>query len=978
MLKWFWLVPVFAMACETGYTKERVARAAMDTHMMRLEAPIKTWDEAIPLGNGIMGGLLWGSGNAINLSLDRGDLWDERLPKVFGEPGWGFNDIKALVAAGNQREIVRKYDQPYREPAPTKLPGGRLVLALDESRQARVFTLDMRKAVGSVDLGSGTLECFFCATERVAMIRVGDPAVAHKFLRPAGLDKLGYKPAVFGESNGMSWMVQEAALGLTYAVVVASKKVGKGTELAVAVTTNTTGDDPLGIATERVSKALAAGYDAMLIPHRKWWDRFWAISSVDVPNERIQRHYNLVKYFYGAASRPDAPPIPLQGVWTRDDGGLPPWKGDFHHDLNTQMTYLPYHTAGLFDSGMSFINLNWDLLPAYRKFARDFFGVDGAAMASVATLAGKPTGGWPQYSFTAPNALWVGQSFYLHWRHTMDRTFLRERAYPWLSEITTGIVNLLEEKDGRLYLPLSSSPEIFNNALQAWLPPNSNYDLALMQWAFDALAEMADALENADEAKRWRALRARLEPLHVDKDGVLMFDRRHAFDQSHRHHSHSMAIHPLGILNIDGSDRDRHVIHATLDRMIAKGTRAWTGYSFSWFASVLARAGRGEAAARYLVDYERAFILRNGFHVNGDQLGAGLSAHRYRPFTLEGNFLAMEAVHDMVLQSWAPNPSGDPTPLVRIFPAMPWIWHDASFEDLSAEGGFLVSARRENNATTGFRIRSPQAATLRIKDNFGGRDIRFKGPPVSRKNGLYEAGMTAGGVLEGALATPGSIPPPPENAFTMPKPPPVIVRNTLPLRLGADSNGQNRFVGDMARASIFDRALRAAEIAALAEQAGAAPETIEGCVASWAFDRGQDGVFAARGSKPLVATQVGELAVVDTGTPLGKALRMDGEGYLSVPHDAALDCADGTTLEAWVCPGYLPKMGARIIDKSPAGLATGYLLDTYPGNSVRLIVRDPHVIHKANLAAGKWVHIAATVDGKTARAALYVDGRKVR
>ena len=118
----------------------------------------------------------------------------------------------------------------------------------------------------------------------------------------------------------------------------------------------------------------------MLGTHEKWWDEFWSISEVTIPDERILLHYNLVKYFYGAASRRDAPSMPLQAVWTQDSGGLPPWKGDFHHDLNTQMTYLAYHKAGLVDSGMSFINHMWDLMPEYRKFSREFFGVEGAAV----------------------------------------------------------------------------------------------------------------------------------------------------------------------------------------------------------------------------------------------------------------------------------------------------------------------------------------------------------------------------------------------------------------------------------------------------------------------------------------------------------------------------------------------------------------------------------------------------------------------
>ena len=189
----------------------------------------------------------------------------------------------------------------------------------------------------------------------------------------------------------------------------------------------------------------------------------------------------------------------------------------------------------------------------------------------------------------------------------------------------------------------------------------------MLQWAFDAMAEMADALGKESDVTQWRALRSKLNDLHVDNN-VLMFSSNEPFNQSHRHHAHAMAIHPFATLNIDGTEKDRQIIQATLKKMDELGTRAWTGYSFSWFACLLARAGQPELAFQYLTYYERAFILRNGFHVNGDQIGTGLSGFSYRPFTLEGNFLAMEAVHDMVLQSWPVNIAEDPTPVIRIFP----------------------------------------------------------------------------------------------------------------------------------------------------------------------------------------------------------------------------------------------------------------------------------------------------------------------
>jgi alpha-L-fucosidase 2 len=695
--------------------------------ILTLAAPIDRWDEAIPLGNGLIGGLLWGEGNEIRLSLDRGDLWDERLPELYSGKDWNYDTIRKLKAAGRQDEISRLFDHPYNQvPYPTKLPGGRLVITLDGTQKARSFSLDIDRAVGTVDLGSGDLEdsggleVFFSALEPVALIRHRGPAPTVRFLRPEGLTRLGYDPAVFGRDEEFTWMTQEAALGLCYAVVVGRRRVGEETLFAIAITTNGDGKDPCAIGKQRVGNALDAGYDPLLARHLAWWKDFRALSSVTLPDERLQRHYDLVRYFYGAASRPDSPPMPLQGLWTRDDGNLPPWKGDYHHDLNTQMTYRAYPAAGLFDAGLSFINCNWNLLPAYRRFARSFYGVEGAAMPGVATLAGRPTAGWSQYALSPVNALWVGQAFDLHWRHTMDRDFLACRAYPWLSEIALGVANLLEEQEGKLFLPLSSSPEIHDNSLNAWLEPNSNYDLSLLQWAFDALADMADILEKNEEAARWRELRGKLDDLLVDEGKVLMFARNEPFSASHRHHSHTMAIHPLGTLHVEGSDRDRAVIHATLDRMIELGTQAWTGYSFSWFSCLLARAGRAEQALDFLADYERAFILRNGFHANGDQIGAGLSRFRYRPFTLEGNFLAMEAVHEMLLQSWGGK--------VRVFPAVSKRWKDVAFDDLRAEGGFKVSARREGGRTTRVCVEATVDSLLVLKNPFGGRSFQSSRP----------------------------------------------------------------------------------------------------------------------------------------------------------------------------------------------------------------------------------------------------------
>ena len=110
----------------------------------------------------------------------------------------------------------------------------------------------------------------------------------------------------------------------------------------------------------------------------------------------------------------------------------------------------------------------------------------------------------------------------------------------------------------------------------------------------------------------------------------------------------------------------------------------------------------------------------------------------------------------------------------------------------------------------------------------------------------------------------------------------------------------------------------------------------------------------------------------------GKALRLDGKGYLEIPHHKRLNCLGGVTLAAWIRPEPLPPNGARLIDKSPVGVAAGYNLDTYPGHSLRLITRDPWVSFNAKLPPGQWTHVAATVDGGTGHSVLYINGKLVK
>ena len=748
----------------SGEPGERLPGPELD---LQLKAPITTWDEAVPLGNGLMGGLLWGEGSTLRLSLDRGDLWDERPADGMQWELFTYENLIKHARARDMDYVIRVFDRAYRDTHPTKIPAGRIEFDLGEAASLKSFRLDLSSATGSATLADGrTIEVFFSAVQQVALLRV--PGTAPKtvsLMPPASLEKLQYPKPTPGKDGSLQWFEQTAADGLRFVVAIGRRSVDGATLYAVTVTSTKDSPDPVALAKTRIDAALEARFTAIRAEHEAWWKTFWSKSALFIPEPHILRHYYLVRYFYGAASRRGAPPMPLQGVWTADSGSLPPWKGDYHNDLNTQMTYMGYQGAGNFDEGACYLDFLWDRLPRFRRFAREFYGTEGAAAPGVMTLAGEPLAGWVMYSLSPTMSAWSAHLFYLHWRYTMDDDFLRRRAYPWCSEVGQCMKELLRpDENGLLVLPLSSSPEIFGNSGRAWLRPNSNYDLMCLRMLFLSLAEMADALDLVSDATQWKALSEQLGPYHLRDDGTLKLCANEDLTESHRHLSNLMALHPFNLINAHGPQRDRQVIDATLGEWNKLGTLAWTGYSFSWMSALQARVGRAEEAVRYLDIFAKAFILPNGFHVNGDQTRSGFANATYRPFTLEGNFLAMNAVHEMLLQSWSPTPGERDTEVIRVFPAVAWRWHEARFEDLRGEGDVRVSAKRKNNATTWISLTAGRDATVRLWDNFGGRTPKWSDKNVRKVGDIFVATLKKGQTITATFDTPPQIPERPADA----------------------------------------------------------------------------------------------------------------------------------------------------------------------------------------------------------------------
>jgi len=605
-------------------------------------------------------------------------------------------------------------------------------LTCDEDVAFAEASLDLAKANSEMRFADGTVaQVFVHAQQPLGVIRVGPrrpasvaliaPPFAGTVTEEAGAGKISagdlatlrYEAPV--ERHGDAWTgyLQKGWDGFRFAVALAWEQSEGGWLGVWSIVTSEESKNPLDTARKRCQAALRKEFSKLTQSHERWWASYWDRASVSVPNPVIERQWYLETYKFGAAARPDTPPITLQGPWTADDMKIPPWKGDYHHDLNTELSYWPAYSGNRLEGAAGYVDWLWETKENARAWTKRFFDLPGLNVPMTADLEQNQIGGWHQYTHSATTAAWLGHHFWLQWRYSMDRQFLEKRAYPWFRDTATFLEAVTEKgPDGRRTLPLSSSPEINDNRLDAWFPSITNYDLALIRWTFVRTAELADLLGKQEQAEHWRKVLSEMPDLAVDPNsGKLLVAKDYPLAASHRHFSHLMAIHPLGTIRWENGKRDRGVIQASLAELDEKGTSQWCGYSFSWLANLSARARDGEKAERALEVFSTAFCLRNGFHCNGDQTDKGYSNFRYRPFTLEGNFAAAAGLQEMLLQSY----SGT----IRLFPAIPARWRDVSFHGLRAEGAFVVSAIRMEGLVQTVEITAEAGGRLCLENPFG-------------------------------------------------------------------------------------------------------------------------------------------------------------------------------------------------------------------------------------------------------------------
>ena len=694
-------------------------------HNLTFDALANRWDEAMPLGNGWLGALVWQKENNVRLSLDRVDLWDDRpMPEI---DKLRFKWVVEQVKKGQYAPVQKMGDEPYEKySAPTKIPGAAIEFNCTPFGKVIYNELDIKQAVSVIKFKNGVVFNNYVH----AVNEIGYFSIENLPLQPESINKKEFIPELiiprYNSLNSNKDDNSHAGEGLQ----TLGYKKGNVTKLKNSIRYHQptwgenyyevlvqwkkiTATNIIGSWTISINKK--AFLPALNLPskepsgwplHKKWWSNFWSKSSVQLPDAALEKQYYLELYKIGCVARTNTPPISLQAIWTADNGSLPPWKGDIHNDLNTELSYWPLYAGNHLSEAASFTNWLWKIKAQNKKWTKNYFDIDGLNVPGVTTISGKEMGGWIQYSMSLTTATWLTHHFYLQWKYSMDKNFLAQKCKPYFDEVYKYLKNIItiDPLTHQYKLPLSSSPEINDNDITAWFTRWTNYDLSLVKSFYNEYAEVIKAATGRVSMviEKEKEL---FPPLDTNETGLTVAPGKN-LDASHRHLSPYMAIYPLNLLAIDNAN-DKIIIKKSLHHIEQKGTRAWCGYSFSWMATMYARAKEADSAVKMLQIFANNFCSVNSFHLNGDQKGGQYSNFTYRPFTLEGNFAFAQGIQEMLLQS--------NNGYIEIFPAAPASWKNVSFKTLRTEEAFLVSAIKENGSITTVQITAEAGGTLHLK-----------------------------------------------------------------------------------------------------------------------------------------------------------------------------------------------------------------------------------------------------------------------
>lgn len=682
---------------------------------IKFDTPAKDWNEALPIGNGRIGAMIFGNENRERVQLNGDSIW-------YGGPQNRCNDdayttlpaIRKLILEDENMEEAQRLmtyalsgtpqgQRPYQTAGDLWIDWG-YPSVTEYSRQ---LNLDEGIVQAQYKIGENLLEKEYLASYPAQVIGIrfkasipGSLKFTVMMTRERFYDGTGKL-----DDNSIQMWGNQGENGVRFSVgVKATTKGGKVTVVGEHLIVEGADEAVLYVAIEtsfyekgdlkkallkRLNYAENKTFESLKQDHQKDYKELYdrvkiSLGEKDKKDKKLQYvedYFQFGRYLCISASRPGSLPSNLQGIWNASM--TPPWDSKYTININLEMNYWPVESCNLSECHEPLFELLKRMHKSGKEIARKMYGCRGFVAHHNTDIWADcaPQDIYIPASYWVMGGAWLCTNIWTHYIYTKDDKFLA-KMYPILQDAVLFFHDYLVEEKGELVTCPSVSPEntyILPSGMKGCVCAGASMDNQILRDLMQGYLKASEQLNiNNEEVEKTKEIIKRIPRDKIGKHGQIM-EWREDYDEvepGHRHISQLYALHPSQQITTDGTPELAKAARKTLERRLQYGG-GHTGWSCAWIINLYARLFDGEKAWENIQKmFEKStFPNRMSNHPAGDGF----------VFQIDGNYGATAAISEMLLQS-----NEERTILL---PAIPAEWSEGSIMGLSMCGGASIDMK---------------------------------------------------------------------------------------------------------------------------------------------------------------------------------------------------------------------------------------------------------------------------------------------